>query len=178
MSATIEMLEVSGLKEALKQIGKLDKSLRRELTKDFERAASPMVDAIRTAVPTSPPLSGFATKSRMQWKRNETKSVKVKVDTRRAKYRNENSGAEWSNVGTVKITTTTAALAIFDIAGTAGSGKSPQGEALIAGLQRRFGNPSRIMWPNAERKWQEVEGNLEQVIKRVQDELTRLLKEN
>lgn len=177
MSASIEMLEVSGLKEALKEIGKLDKALRRELTKDFERAASPMLDAIRAAVPTSPPLSGFATKSRMQWKRNESKSVRVKVDTRRAKYRNENTGAEWSNVGTVKIRTTTAALAVFDIAGKASSGKTPQGEALIAGLQRKFGQSSRIMWPNAERKWQEVEGNLEQVIQRVERELTRLMKD-
>ena len=177
MPATVQVLEVSGLKEALKEINKIDKKLRRELTKDFERAASPMVDAIRGDIPSSPPLSGFATKSRLQWRTNETKSVKVKLDTRRARYRNEKTGSNYEQLGVVKIRTTTPAVAVFDIAGKTSSGKTAQGKAMIDGLQRRFGRASRIMWPNAERKWQEVESNIEPVVRRVSDELTRLMKD-
>lgn len=175
MSATIQMLEVSGLKEALKEINKLDKKLRREITKDFEKAASPMVDAMRADVPLTPPLSGFANKSRTQWKKNEPKNIKVKIDTR--KPRRQTPGAQYEPVGVVKIRATTAGMNIFDMAGKNG-GKTAQGEALIRALQARYGNPSRIMWPNAERKSQEVETNIEQVVKKVQTEMTRLLKEN
>ena len=177
MSASIQMLEVSGLKEALKEINKLDKKLRREITKDFEAAASPMVDAMRADVPQSPPLSGFANKSKTQWKRNETKNIKVKLDTRRARNRNMAKGAQYESLGVVKIRATSAGLSIFDMAGKKGDGDTPQGEAMVAALKRRFGDPSRIMWPNAERKWQEVETNLEPVVRRVSAELTRLLGE-
>lgn len=178
MSASIQMLEVSGLKEALKQINKLDKTLRREITKDFERAASPMVDAIRADVPAAPPLSGFSHKSRTAWKKNEQKNVRVKLDTRRARNRNMAQGAQYESLGVVKIRSTSPGLAIFDMAGKAGKTKTTQGEAMVNALERRFGSPSRIMWPNAERKWQEVEANLEPVVKKVSTELTRLLKEN
>lgn len=178
MAATLDVKEVVGLKEALKTINKLDKQVRRQLTKDFEQAASPMLDAIRQSVPTEPPLSGFATKSRLAWRRNEARSIRVKLDTRRARYSNEKTGQQYSTVGVVKIRTTTPGVAVFDIAGKASSGKTQQGTALIANLQRRFGSPSRAMWPNAERKWQEVEANLEPVLQKVQDEMTRLLKES
>jgi hypothetical protein len=48
---------------------------------------------------------------------------------------------------------------------------------MVEGLNNRFGNASRIMWPSAEAKWQEVQNNLEPVIKRVESEMTRLLGE-
>jgi hypothetical protein len=175
MSASIQMLEVSGLKEALKEINKIDKKLRREITKDFEKAAAPMVEAMRADVPLTPPLSGFANKSKTQWKKNEQKSIRVKLDTR--KPRKQTPGAQYESLGVVKIRTTTAGMSMFDMAGKNG-GKTPRGEAMINALQSRFGNPSRAMWPNAERKTQEVEANLEQVVKKVQTEITRILKDN
>jgi hypothetical protein len=86
-------------------------------------------------------------------------------------------GAQYESLGVVKIRATSAGLSVFDMAGKKGDGDTPQGEAMVAALKRRFGDPSRIMWPNAERKWQEVETNLEPVVRRVSIELTRLLGE-
>lgn len=173
---TVQMLEVSGLKEALKTINSLDKKVRRQLTKDFENAASPMLQEMKSAIPTAPPLSGFANKSRTQWRKNESKNIKLKLDTRRARNRNLAKGAQYESVGTVKIRTMSPALAILDMAGKNGS-KSDRGAAMVDGLTGRFGNASRFMWPAAERKWQEVEMNLVPVIQKVQSEMTRLLGE-
>jgi hypothetical protein len=173
---TVQMLEVSGLKEALKTVNSLDKKIRRQLTKDFENAADPMLQAMRAAIPAAPPLSGFATKSRTQWKKNETKNIKLKLDTRRARNRNLAQGAQYESLGVVKIRTMSPGLAILDMAGKRGS-KSDRGAAMVEGLNNRFGNASRIMWPSAEAKWQEVQNNLEPVIKRVESEMTRLLGE-
>jgi hypothetical protein len=173
---TVQMLEVSGLKEALKTINSLDKKVRRQLTKDFENAAEPMLQAMKSAIPSAPPLSGFANKSRTAWKKNETKNIKLKLDTRRARNRNLAQGAQYESLGTVKIRTMSPALAILDMAGKRGS-SSARGEALVNGLNSRFGNASRFMWPAAESKWQEVEMNLVPVIAKVQAEMTRLLGE-
>jgi hypothetical protein len=173
---TVQMLEVSGLKEALKTVNSLDKKIRRQLTKDFENAADPMLQAMRAAIPAAPPLSGFATKSRTQWKKNETKNIKLKLDTRRARNKNLAQGAQYESLGVVKIRTMSPGLAILDMAGRRGS-KSDRGAAMVEGLNSRFGNASRIMWPAAEAKWQEVQTNLEPVIKKVESEMTRLLGE-
>jgi hypothetical protein len=177
MSANIEMLEVSGLREALKEINKIDKALRREITKDFERAASPMVDAMRADVPAQPPLSGFANRSRTQWKKNESKSIRVKIDTRRPRGRSMPNGGKGEPVGVVKIRAMSAGMSIFDMAGKS-TGKTPRGEALIANLQQRYGSPSRVMWPNAEKHSEEVSANIEVTVKKVQTEITRILKDN
>jgi hypothetical protein len=173
---TVQMLEVSGLKEALKTVNSLDKKIRRQLTKDFENAADPMLQAMRGAIPAAPPLSGFANKSKTQWKKNETKNIKLKLDTRRARNRNLAQGAQYESLGVVKIRTMSPGLQIFDMAGKRGS-KTTRGAAMVEGLNNRFGNASRIMWPAAEAKWQEVQTNLEPVIKKVESEMTRLLGE-
>jgi hypothetical protein len=173
---TVQMMEVSGLKEALKTINSLDKKIRRQLTKDFENAAEPMLQAMRAAIPAAPPLSGFANKSKTQWKRNETKNIKLKLDTRRARNRNLAKGAQYESLGVVKIRTMSAGLAILDMAGKKGS-DTARGDAMVRALTNRFGDPSRFMWPAAENKRQEVEMNLEPVIRKVEAEMTRLLGE-
>ena len=173
---TVQMLEVSGLKEALKTVNSLDKKVRRQLTKDFENAAEPMLQAMRGAIPAAPPLSGFANKSKTQWKKNETKNIKLKLDTRRARNRNLAKGAQYESLGVVKIRTMSPGLAILDMAGKRGS-KTTRGAAMVDALDNRFGSASRFMWPAAENKSQEVEMNLESVVKKVEAEMTRLLGE-
>jgi hypothetical protein len=135
-----------------------------------------MLQAMKAKIPATPPLSGFANKSRTQWKKNETKNIKLKLDTRRARNRNLAKGAQYESVGVVKIRTMSPGLAILDMAGKRGS-NSDRGAAMVDGLNNRFGNASRIMWPAAEAKWQEVQMNLEPVIKKVEAEMTRLLGE-
>ena len=135
-----------------------------------------MVDAMRSDVPLTPPLSGFANKSKTQWKKNEPKNIKVKIDTRRARNRNMAKGAQYESLGVVKIRAMSAGLSVFDMAGKNGA-KTTRGEAMVQALQARFGNPSRIMWPNAEKHAEEVEVNLEAVVRKVEREYKRLMGE-
>ena len=61
-------IEVVGLKDALKILNSMDKSLRREITKDFKSIMDPVVKDAIQLVPTDAPLSGMSrvwiTKSR------------------------------------------------------------------------------------------------------------------
>jgi hypothetical protein len=52
-------LEIYGLKEALKELNKIDKSLRREITKDYKRITAGLVSDIESAIPLNYPLSGW-----------------------------------------------------------------------------------------------------------------------
>lgn len=52
-------IEVYGLKEALKELNKIDKSLRREITKDYKRITAGLVSDIESAIPLNYPLSGW-----------------------------------------------------------------------------------------------------------------------
>ena len=60
MPAVCEV-KVFGIKEALKEINEIDRTLRRQITKDIQaRAGSVLVNAARSLIPTAPPLSGMA----------------------------------------------------------------------------------------------------------------------
>ncbi len=52
-------VDVVGLKDALKTLNKLDKSLRREITKDYKKIVQPVIDDANKLVPTGAPLSGM-----------------------------------------------------------------------------------------------------------------------
>lgn len=118
MTATVA-LEYNGLKEALRDLGKVSPTLRRELSKEMlgivrETIVAPIVDTI----PSSSPLSGMAHSGRTGWnKASQRKGVVAKIDTRKARRRNLQQGAQWESVGTIKVQTKTAALAIADMAG-------------------------------------------------------------
>ena len=59
-STVTSNIEVVGLKEALKTLNKIDKSLRREITKDYKKIVQPVIDDAKNLVPTKAPLSGMA----------------------------------------------------------------------------------------------------------------------
>ena len=60
MNEVSAKIEVVGLKEALKTLNKIDKSLRREITKDYKKIVQPVIDDANALVPTGVPLSGMA----------------------------------------------------------------------------------------------------------------------
>jgi len=181
-------MEVNGLREALKEINKLDNKLRRQLTKDFAQAAEPMVQAARSQVPTKPPLSGMARRWKSSsktdgplWVGNEAGNIKASINTRRARSRNLGAGAKYETVGAVRVSTASKGakkiqsrnLFIFDIAGR-GTGNSEQGRILMEQLNARFGRGSRVMWPAAESTMDQVQNNLKPVVAKVMADYKRL----
>ena len=54
------VVEVLGLKEALKELNTMDKKLRREITRDFKKIVQPVLGKAESMLPNGAPLSGMA----------------------------------------------------------------------------------------------------------------------
>jgi len=52
-------IQVVGIKDALRELNKMDKTARRDLTKRYREVVQPVVDEISSKFPKGPPLSGF-----------------------------------------------------------------------------------------------------------------------
>ena len=89
-------VQVYGIKEALKELNKIDKSLRREITKDYKQIVSSVITDAKQAVPNAAPLSGmnrrWKTKSGYDiipeggWNGAQAqKFIVAKISTRRSK---------------------------------------------------------------------------------------------
>ena len=166
-------IEYDGLKQALREINKVDPALRRQITKDIKNAMTPLFSAIKDSIPSSAPLQGQKHNGRTAWK-NESKNVTIKVDTRKARSRNLAQGA-------VKITAKGAALSMADMAGRGPNqtrNKNPlrarPGFAgyLTASLGR---GPSRFVWARSDDYLDEITRNVDKIVIEVMDKTNKSL---
>lgn len=174
MTATIG-LEYYGLKEALRDLQKTSPALRRDLSKRMlNTVRETMVAPIQDTIPASSPLSGMAHSARTGWNRDsQRKGVIAKIDTRKARRRNLQQGAQWESVGTVVVRTKTAALAIADMAGrgpnqTRNSNPKmarPDFEKYLTSKLSR--GPSRFIWFGGERNVDATERRLTPIIEEI-----------
>ena len=167
MDSVSTKVEVVGLKDALKTLNKIDKSLRREITKDYKKIVQPVIDDANNLVPSGVPLSGMArnwsTRSgfkMLPWIPGMKQKIAAKINTRNIK---EYAGNK-SNVGTFLIQWQGATGTMFD---TSMSG--PLGRALTA----HYGSASRVMWKAYEKRDGDVMSEMEKLVKRVMDEANR-----
>jgi hypothetical protein len=173
-------IEYDGLKQALREIQKVDPALRRQITKDIKSAADPLVSAIKDSIPSSPPLTGQKHSGRTAWK-NESKNIVVKVDTRKARKRNISAGAEYESISTVRITAKGAALSMSDMAGR-GPNQSRNSNPLrarpgFAGyLTASLGRgPSRFVWARSDDYLDEITRNVDKIVIEVMDKTNKSL---
>lgn len=156
-------VEMVGVKDTIRSLSKIDRTVRRQFTKDAQNVVRPIVDEAVREYPVEA-LSGMArawvVNGRQLFpydRRRAIRGLKIKVDTRRG------SGAA------LKIVQTNPAAAIFE---TAGKGTP---NALGNQLTRKFERASRLLWPIAERKLPEVQGEVRALVmdamRRVQKEL-------
>lgn len=169
--------EIEGLPEALRVIGRTDKELRRQLTKDFAQAASPMLEEAISKLPKNPPLSGMVRNWRGKpfWSQREAgkRGVRIKLDSRRPRRQLR---PDQETVGVLRLQTRTRMTAVYDMAGKANEPSNQAGAAFIRGLNRRNGKASRMMWPSAESTMDEVQDNLRPVIRKVMEAQSKALK--
>jgi hypothetical protein len=167
-STVTSNIEIVGLKEALKTLNKIDKSLRREITKDYKRIVQPVIDDAKNLVPTKAPLSGMARSYKyksgfevLPWSQGYNQKIIAKINTRNIK---ETSAGDKVNVGTFMIQWQGATGTLYDttMAGTLG-----------AALTARYGGRSRVMWKAYEQRRDDVLREMEQLVKRVMDEANR-----
>ena len=141
-------IEVVGLKDSLRVLQTYNKSLRRQITKDYKYVVNDAVQQMQIEVPIDVPISGWArrwtTKSGFQmlpWKGSLAQnSVKPYVSGKKPK---EFQGVT-RNLAIFGIRWQNARATLFDLSG---DWKTPQGRNMVNGLTSKFGKPSRAMWP-------------------------------
>lgn len=169
MSGTVETkVEIYGLKNALKELNKVDKVLRREITKDYKRVTMSLIQDAESAIPLGLPLSGWArrwtpTKGSYQilpWP--ESHSIKASINTKNIK---EFAGQK-VNLSTFVIKWIGGAASVFDFADSGAMG---------AALSRKYGTPSRVMWKAYEANKTQLDLEMEIIVQKVADKMSRNL---
>lgn len=135
--------QVSGVREAIIGLRKLDPELRKQFNRDVKAIAKPVVDAAKNEYPAMP-LSGMTRawsqrgRELFPWSNSDVrKGVKVKINTQR------------NAVAVIKIQQTNPAAAIYEVAGKRASNTA--GRAFIQNLEARYGRAQRVLWPTYER---------------------------
>ena len=173
MSTEIKV-EFAGVKDALKLINTIDKSVRQSYTREFKKIMQPAVKAAQAKVPDEEPLSGMArawtTPSGFQafpW--NGTvgeKLIKAGVSGRKPKeFRGITRGlaafyVRWA--GTTAV--------IFDMAGRRNNNAMSDN---LAG--KGWGEASRIMWPSILDNQNQIENELKALTDKIQADYERAL---
>ena len=159
-------IQVKGVAETLRELGKINPSLKKELNKDIRNILKPLLSEINQSIPSAPPLSGMAHNGRTGW--GNRKNSVIKIDTRKPR-RNLNEPRMSVPVNIVRITTKGAPVAIVDMAGK-GGGRVSKREAkyqrpnFASALQ---GNPSRFMGAKAAYSLSIIEREMNDTIQRV-----------
>lgn len=179
-------IQVFGIKEDLKTLNKLAPDLRRQITKDYRALMQPTISDARNNLPTGigvTVMRGFGRKWRhiFPWdKAVANRNITVKIDTRRARQRNMDKGAQYETLSAFIIQQKNPAGIVFDIAGRGGKSSSSQkrkggtfewNNTLIENMDKTFGKASRSMWPAVENNTD----NIEAAIKTITEEVERQL---
>lgn len=143
--------EFVGAADAIKALRKIDPDLRKQFTRDVKQIAQPIITAAQNAYPAEY-LSGmsraWAPRGRAIMPYNQRKArsgVQAKVDTKRGAH------------AVIAVVQRDAAATIIDMAGKRNA--NPMATALD-----RFGQPSRVMWPAAEKNQDAVTRELSKAV--------------
>ena len=159
-------LQVVGVKEALRELNRMDKVTRRELTKDFKRVTQAVVDDATQAIPLRDPMSG--------WARSWTTASGFQMFP--AEFREDTVIAQVSGKRPKEFGGYVQNLAIFLVKfrgphavllDQTGAGKTPteRGQRMARVLSERLGRgPSRILWPAYERNAETVVAEVERIV--------------
>ena len=163
MSEVTATIEIAGLKDALKTLNKIDKTLRTQITRDYRSIVKPVIADANSLIPSGVPLSGMArnwtTKSgfkMLPWQPGHKQKIAAKINTRAVK---EYAGRT-INVGTFSIVYQSATGTMFDMSSAGRLG---------AALTAQYGSRSRVMWKAWQRNESTLIAEMEKLVKQVMD---------
>jgi hypothetical protein len=165
--------EVVGVKEALRELGKLDKDLARQLRKDARKIMQPIVRDAKSNIPntalsgmTRPWTSKTSGVQLLPWSGPSARRfVKAKTSTKKPREFQGNT----RDLAVFYVSWAGGVNAIFDMAGRRNK------SVMAANLTGKFGPPSRIMYPAAEANADNVEKEMSTVVEQVMKEYNRKL---
>jgi hypothetical protein len=174
--AVTNKIEVVGIKEALRELNQIDKSLRRQITKEFKAIGAPVVNEAKNMVPKTPPISGWGrpwtTKSdfkMLPW--NGAIGAKY-IDTQVSSKRPREFQGKIQDLAVVAIRWRGAVNTVYDLAQKP---KTVQGATMIRGLQQNKGKASRVMWPAYSKNADKVEDQIRDQIVKVMELTNRAI---
>lgn len=163
-------LEVVGVKEALRNLNKIDKVARRQLTKDYQQIVSPIVNEARALTPNDAPLSGMAfqwkgrgakqTKPIFPWSDNKSdRSIRGFVSGKKPRRYNNYV----SDLATFGVRWTSPSALVVEMSGK-GPVPTPKGKQMVHDLSQRYGAPGRFLWKAYMKHEAEVIRNVSKLI--------------
>ena len=155
--------EIEGVKDTIKALRRIDPELRKEFNAKYKDAVSPMTNAAKAIYDDQRFPSGtkrtWAPGGRKIFPLTAAKAktgVKPKINT---SYRGGTA---------LYVMQANPAAAVFDIAG--------RSTGLGAAFSAKFGrDPSRVMWPVAERHEKQVKNNVEELVKETTKTVQKLV---
>lgn len=140
-------IEVYGIRDALRELGKIDSKYKFKVINRVKAAGKPMLDKARENYPTDPVLTD--SNGNVTWRTTGRLGYSKKMADRGVVM--QVGGRAFGNAyAIVTIVQKNPGAAMFDIAGFANGSwsKGPKGDAFIAKLNREYGQAQRGMWRN------------------------------
>ena len=164
-------LEVVGVKEALRELNKIDKKARRQLTKDYAEIVAPVVNEARALTPQQAPLSGMAytwkgrgakqTKPIFPYNGNATdRAIKPFVSGKKPRQ----FGGFVSNLATFGVRWSSSDAIVVEMSGK-GPVPTAKGKQMVRELSQRYGEPGRFLWKAYLKHEADVIRNVDRLIK-------------
>lgn len=155
--------EITGVKETIKALRRIDPELRKEFNAKYKDAVSPMTNAAKAIYDDQ----RFPSGTKRTWAPGGRKifpltAAKAKTGVRPKINTSYRGGTA------LYVMQANPAAAVFDIAG--------RSTGLGAAFSAKFGrNPSRVMWPVAERYEKQVKKNVEELVKETTKTVQKLV---
>lgn len=166
-------IEVAGLKEALRELNKVDRSLRLQISKDYAKIMEPVIWDIKRHVPTQPPLKNWKYPYRKGvtqplWSGKEAANIKPFTSGTKERH----WGPFTSNLGVFGVRWKGWGSTIFD---QSRKGSTPAGRSMIESLNAKYGDGSRAMYRDHERHMLMVEDSIRILVAKVMERMNRLV---
>jgi hypothetical protein len=155
--------EITGVKETIKALRRIDPELRKEFNAKYKDAVSPMTNAAKAIYDDQ----RFPSGTKRTWAPGGRKifpltAAKAKTGVRPKINTSYRGGTA------LYVMQANPAAAVFDIAG--------RSTGLGAAFSAKFGrDPSRVMWPVAERHEKQVKKNVEELVKETTKTVQKLV---
>ena len=205
MSTVETSITSAGIKDSLRVLNDYDKKLRRQITIEYKSIVSPMTQDAKELVPGEAPLSGwerswtpsgaaspvlpFTKSPRSRQPRLTYGSRQMNSRGGRREYgqwlqwkqginayisgkRPQTLGNYTRNLAAFGIRWQGPAAVLFD---TSKQAKTPQGQQMVAAIERKYGPPSRVMWRAYQRASLDIQNELRQLIAKINREANNVI---
>jgi len=159
-----------GLKEALRELNKIDKKARLQVTKDYKDIVAGVIQDAQAMTPSLPPLSGMQYSWKpggragvFPWQDNKSdKAMKAFVSGKKPRT----YGQYTSGLATFGIRWNHPDALVVEMSGK-GPVPTQRGQQMVRELNARYGLPGRFLWKAYLKHEAEVLANVEKLIKNV-----------